>query len=256
MDIEMYKIAGTNGFTSEQIEMLDSPLDAQLIKERPDKKKYLKGATEFEAANRIFGYGKWGYRVIGRTLQKVYDLDDKVVGLYFYVEVELFVAGAMFPFYGDGGQSVKYYTPQGYEDASKGATTDAVKRALRHYGNAFGLPLYDEDALVDIGDGALGRVGDVKVTPHRAQPQKQVIAAHDAPRQIAQPAASDDLKERLNALYKRAITLQLIERGTDGAGFLKYVSGIIGANVTAPEHLTKSRLDIIEKFLDAKDVAE
>jgi hypothetical protein len=255
MDIEMYKNASVESFTPEQIDLLDAPLDAQLIKERPDKKKYLKGSTEFEAANRIFGYGKWGYRVIARTLQKVYDLDDKVVGLYFYVEVELFVAGAMFPFYGDGGQSVKYYTPQGYEDASKGATTDAVKRALRHYGNAFGLPLYDEDSLVDIGDGALARVGDVKVTPHGRQPQKQIVASQNAPKQIAQPTPQDEVATRLNTLYKRALALKLIERGTDGGAFLKYIGGIIGANITVPGELTKSRLDTVEQFLNAKDVA-
>ena len=124
-------------FTKEQEEMLRKPLDAGIIKQRPDGKKFLKGSTEFETANQIFGEGKWGYRVISRTMNKSYDLEEKITGYYFYVEIELFVAGAMFPIHGDGGQSVKYYTPQGFEDASKGATTDAVKRALRHFGDRF-----------------------------------------------------------------------------------------------------------------------
>lgn len=185
-DVELYASKSTEYFSQEQLNMLDAPLDAGLIKQRPDGKKYLKGSTEFEAANRIFGYGKWSYRVINRTLQKVHDLDDKLTGLYFYVEVELYVAGAMFPFYGDGGQGVKYYTPQGYEDAAKGATTDAVKRALRHYGAQFGLPLYDEDSLVDMGDGSLARVGDVKVSPAGNTATKRVIESAPAQRQISQ----------------------------------------------------------------------
>lgn len=186
-DIDFYTNKTTEGFTQEQIDMLNAPLDASVIKQRPDGKKYLKGSTEFEAANRIFGHGKWTYRVINRTLQKVHDLDDKLTGMYFYVEVELYVAGAMFPFYGDGGQSVKYFTPQGYEDAAKGATTDAAKRALRHYGEQFGLPLYNEDSLVDMGDGSLARVGDVKVSPTGNTATKRVVESA-APRQIASPA--------------------------------------------------------------------
>ncbi len=185
----MNELMNTNeqGFTSEQLEKLEAPLDASLIKQRPDGKKYLKGSTEFDHANRIFGYGRWGYKVISRTLQKVYDLDDKVVGLYFYVEVELYVAGAAFPFYGDGGQSVVQYAPQGYENAAKGATTDAVKRALRHYGDQFGLCLYNEDSLVDAGDGVLTTVK--QYNPKQQQgTQKRIVEAQNTPKQLPAPA--------------------------------------------------------------------
>jgi hypothetical protein len=197
-DMDLYTGKTTEGFTQEQIDMLNAPLDASVIKQRPDGKKYLKGSTEFEAANRIFGHGKWTYRVINRTLQKVHDLDDKLTGMYFYVEVELYVAGAMFPFYGDGGQGVKYFTPQGYEDAAKGATTDAAKRALRHYGEQFGLPLYNEDSLVDMGDGSLARVGDVKVSPTGNTATRRVIESGAAQRQI--PAPSPDKTKQLREL--------------------------------------------------------
>jgi recombination DNA repair RAD52 pathway protein len=185
MDIQMYQNNG-EGFTVEQLEQLDAPLDATLIKVRPDGKKYLKGSTEFDNANRIFGYGKWGYKTISRTLQKVYDLDDKVVGLYFYVEVELYVAGAMFPFHGDGGQGIVLYNPQGYENASKGATTDAVKRALRHYGDQFGLCLYDEDSLVDVGDGVLTTVKQYNPKQQQGN-QKRIVESQNTSKQLPSP---------------------------------------------------------------------
>jgi DNA repair and recombination protein RAD52 len=174
MSTEIQKFKPEISFTQEQISQLKEPLDANLIDQRPDGKKYLRGSTEFEAANRIFGEGKWGYRVISRTLQKSYDLEEKITGYYFYVELELYVAGAMFPIHGDGGQSVRYFTPQGFEDASKGATTDAVKRALRHYGDQFGLCLYNEDSLVDAGDGVMKRVKEVKVNKNKSDNKKTV----------------------------------------------------------------------------------
>lgn len=339
MNNEMQLLNG-QGFTPQQIEMLEQPLDAALIRQRPDGKKFLKGSTEFDTANRIFGYGKWGFRVISRELRKSYDLEDKVTGMYYYVEIELFVAGAMFPMHGDGGQTVKYYTPQGFEDASKGATTDAVKRALKNYGNQFGLPLYDEDALVDSGEGVMVKVKEVKVSKRVIDSPRQ-----QQPRQISQPPTAEDLKKkRLNdlfkagkekglfltkedmakyiggilkttigpdgianlldeelvllesmvasavvepvqqqapkqeqaevkqeqtpeqalqarrlAIYQRAKEMrqfEVSEKATENTqAFFRFVVPIINANVTNVEHLTHSRLDAIEAYLNSKDVA-
>jgi hypothetical protein len=40
-------------------------------------------------------------------------------------------------------------TPEAHEAAYKGAVTDALKRALRHFGNQFGNGLYDRRNAVD-----------------------------------------------------------------------------------------------------------
>jgi hypothetical protein len=40
-------------------------------------------------------------------------------------------------------------TPEAHEVAYKGAVTDALKRALRHFGEQFGLGLYDRRNAVD-----------------------------------------------------------------------------------------------------------
>ncbi len=178
------------GFSPEQLAMLDTPLDANLIRHRKGAGNknlaYLKGSTEIDAANRIFGYGKWSYRIVSRTLEKSYDLAGNVNGYFYAVDVELLVVGAAFPFPGDGVSPVKDLTPDGHESARKAATTDALKRALRHYGNAFGLPLYDEEALVDAGDGVLIAVKEVPV--HTGQSQKRIVdSGKAAPKQL--PAA-------------------------------------------------------------------
>ena len=46
------------------IEKLEDPLDPSLVATRWDGAKYLEGYVVIEQANRIFGLGNWGYRVI------------------------------------------------------------------------------------------------------------------------------------------------------------------------------------------------
>ena len=46
------------------IDKLEEPLDPSLVATRWDGAKYLEGYVVIEQANRIFGLGNWGYRVI------------------------------------------------------------------------------------------------------------------------------------------------------------------------------------------------
>lgn len=88
------------------------------------------------------------------------------------------------------------------------------------------------------------------------------------PVQKEQPAAPKQeesdltkaLKVRMNAALDRAKVLNQFEyiegdAVKNVAAFLKFASSILNANVTHTSHLTASRLDTIEKFLDAKDAA-
>lgn len=238
------------GFTPEQIVELEKPLDATLIRQRPDGKKFLKGSTEFDTANKIFGYGRWGYRVLSRELRKSYDLQDNATGMYFYVEIELFIAGAMFPMHGDGGQTVKYYTPQGFEDASKGATTDAVKRALKNYGPQFGLPLYDEDALVDIGDGVLEKVKNVQVSKDGGAPKAKRTIDSQPPDPTIK-AANDGLYNAVLKAKQRALSQGVIrddqqwEALLDNLEITKFVNGAdiakLNGKITQLEKMPKQQ---------------
>jgi len=153
-------------FSQEVLHELEKPLDASLIHHRNGhngkKLAYLKGSTAIEHANCIFGYGKWGYRLLRQQVHKAYGPEDVITGLYYETDIELYVWGALFSFPGCGAAAVeKPYGPVQYENARKASVKDAVKLALVNYGSQFGLPLYDADALVEAEDGHLVAVKDV-----------------------------------------------------------------------------------------------
>lgn len=253
-----------NGLDEQALSLLAQPLDVSQVKERPGgngrKLKYIKGDTAIDTANRIFGFGKWGYRIVSKGHQVIED--DKKGRIEFYTaEVELSVAGAMFPFPGDGiGIVTAPFTVEMHEKAYKEASTDALKRALRHYGDQFGLSLYDEDDYLDNGDGTLVRVGEARVGKAAHAP-RQIVEAHKAPQLSAPvntPASTENtLKSRLNAIYSRSLALHQFEKGATSEesvkNFLVFASEVIGATIAAPGQLTMSRLDAIEAYLDSKE---
>lgn len=166
-------------FTTEQEEMLKQPIKADQIKERKGfggtMLKYIKGDTAIDSANRIFGFGQWGYRIINREHCVVED-DKKGKIEYYTCDIELSVVGAAFTFPGDGmGIVTSPFTIEMHEKARKEATTDALKRALRHYGDQFGLSLYNEDDYVDLGDGTLAKVKDVHPSRGQQNSGRQVV---------------------------------------------------------------------------------
>lgn len=257
MAIEMCR--ESEGFSQAQREMLTASLDVNVIKHRPGGNgkmlKYIKGDTAIDTANRIFGYGHWGYKVIGRSHEVIED--EKKGRMEFYTaDIELSVVGAAFPFPGDGVGIVNApYTVEMHEKGRKEATTDALKRALRHYGDQFGLCLYDEDDYVEAADGTRMRVGDVK--PNNAPAAKRVVDAHTQQHQQLPSSNSptpkpDDAvkKQRLNALYLRAVGVGEIARGSSAEKFLEKISEILKVKITVSGHLTSSRLDMVEAYLE------
>ncbi|SRR5260221_525838 len=160
----------TYSFDSGQLEDLAKPLNQSLIKERPGpggkQLKYITGKTAIDTANKIFGMGKWGYRVLSKSREVVGDKE------YYTADVELYVLGCPFPFPGEGEGIPLNNTPEQHAKARKEAVTDALKRALRHFGDQFGLCLYDENALVEDDQGNLTQVKNV----HPQQSKKTVDA--------------------------------------------------------------------------------
>lgn len=162
------------GFTLEQTDLLHQPLTAALIKQRPGpggkQLKYITGKTAIDTANRIFGVGKWGYRVLSKSREVVGDKE------YYTADVELYVAGCPFPFPGEGEGIPLNNTVEQHAKARKEAVTDALKRALRHYGDQFGLCLYDEDSYVEASDGTPVQVKHVQPNGAGPQPKRTVEA--------------------------------------------------------------------------------
>ena len=163
-------------------EALAQPLDPQLVSQRKGrggrKFDYIEGHTAIDQANRIFGFGGWGYELVGdvtlRPIEQTNSRTGEVTRTPAYsATVRVTVPGA--PSRTDVGfQPVSDETPEGHETAFKGAVTDALKRALRSFGDRFGNGLY----------------GDPPTTGHRNResepsPQRQ---QQPTPERESQPA--------------------------------------------------------------------
>jgi DNA repair and recombination protein RAD52 len=131
--------------------LLAQPLDPDLISEREARDgrmlQYIEGWAAINQANRIFGHEGWGAEVVGEVGYRPMALDDSrsdarlAVGMY-TAAVRVSVRGCSAR--SDVGCAfVREETPEAHEAAYKGAVTDALKRALRHFGDQFGNSLYD-----------------------------------------------------------------------------------------------------------------
>jgi DNA recombination protein Rad52 len=148
-------------FTESQLKTLQDPLDPANVKPRkgPNGKtvSYVEGWQVIEEANHIFGFGNWSREtVVVEALHDPVLITDpdspekgKVVSAFF-AKVRITVwsedgkrsvvregCGAARGFAKTAGEAV--------EQAIKSAETDATKRALVTFGNAFGLALYDRE---------------------------------------------------------------------------------------------------------------
>ena len=131
---------------------LSQPLDPSLVSRRTGRKNrtysYLEGHTAISQANRIFGHGGWGYEVVGgvnlRDVQMVNaETGDMRTSHAYTTTVRVDVPGA--PSRTDVGfHAVNGETIDDHETAYKGAVTDALKRALRSFGDQFGNGLYGD----------------------------------------------------------------------------------------------------------------
>ena len=135
-------------FSAAQNNALAAPLDRERIAHRSESGRqlsYLEGWDVMEMANTIFGYDGWGYSI---TRLEV------AAGVWLATVLTTVNAGGEPLVREDVGigipakpRDVAEASPAAQETAIKGAVTDALKRALRGYGDAFGLSLYDKDGV-------------------------------------------------------------------------------------------------------------
>lgn len=124
---------------------LNAPLDPTLVKIHPQTKaRYLDGKHYIETANRIFGYGRWQFRILDAPTRATEG--NRNSGKHYAlwtVMGELNAAGATFIDLGTCEQNGE--GPEATDMAMKGSVTDALKRCLRNFGDQFGLVLYDKE---------------------------------------------------------------------------------------------------------------
>ncbi len=143
--------------TLDQAKMLAAPLDAGRVKRREGRGggkalSYLETHDVIRAANTIFGFGQWGHEIVElRPLPGIAVTKDAKAGIHvgYVCIVKLTVAGCV-PVSGVGYGDAVEYAQSGpvtaHELAAKEAESDALKRALKNFGDQFGLALYDKAA--------------------------------------------------------------------------------------------------------------
>ena len=192
-------------------EALGQPLDPQLVSQRKGrggrKFDYIEGHTAIDQANRIFGFGGWGFELVGDvTLRQIEQTDSRSgevtrTAAYSAV-VRVTVPGA--PSRTDVGfQPVTDDSPEGHETAFKGAVTDGLKRALRSFGDRFGNGLYGDPPTSTRSNGS-----PESAPPPRSQPAADRNSAQQPRRRVVnQPPAADDHERDAATLRAQLIEL-------------------------------------------------
>ena len=147
-----------DGLSPAVSQALGQPIDPELVSQRKGRGgkyfDYLKGHVAIHQANAIFGFGGWGYDLVGDVTMRQFETVDPETGEVkltsaYSAPVRVTVAGAP-PRTDIGFQWVTEETPDGHEVASKAAVTDGMKRALRTFGDRFGNGLYGDQPTANV----------------------------------------------------------------------------------------------------------
>ena len=141
-----------DGLSPSVSQALGQPIDPELVSQRKGRGgrvfDYLEGHAVINQANRIFGFGGWGYELVGDvTLRRIETVDTQTgevkVDQGYSAPVRVTVAGAL-PRTDLGVHPVAEDTFDGHDTAMKGAVTDGLKRAFRSFGVQFGNGFYGD----------------------------------------------------------------------------------------------------------------
>ena len=139
-------------FNKNQIEVLNKELNSNRIKTREKGNinlSYLESFDIIDTANLIFGYGNWSYLISKlEQVSQEQNHNQNFVVCYKAV-VKLLVkdenhSKSIFRQDVGFGSGVAKTLNDAHENAGKEAVTDALKRAMRSFGNQFGNSLYDK----------------------------------------------------------------------------------------------------------------
>ena len=139
-------------FNKNQLASLNQELDSSRIKTREKGNvslSYIEGFDVIDTANLIFGYGNWSYLIskLEQVSQEQNHNQNYVV--CYKAVVKLIVKdenhGKSISRQDVGfGSGVAKTLNDAHENAGKESVTDALKRAMRSFGNQFGNSLYDK----------------------------------------------------------------------------------------------------------------
>ncbi len=139
-------------FSKEQLETLNSELDSNRVRNRSKGNvtlSYLEGFDILETANSIFGFGNWSYKIttLEQVSQEYNQNQNQVICYKAIVQVLVHSENHTLDVSREDvgfGTGVSKTLSDAHEGAAKEAVTDALKRAMRSFGNQFGNSLYDK----------------------------------------------------------------------------------------------------------------
>ena len=144
-------------FNKNQLTSLSQELDSSRVKTREIKTReqgnislsYIEGFDVIDTANLIFGYGNWSYLISSLTQVSQEQNHNQNFVVCYKAVVKLIVKDENHS-KSTSRQDVGFGTgvsktlADSHENAGKEAVTDALKRAMRSFGNQFGNSLYDK----------------------------------------------------------------------------------------------------------------
>ena len=162
-------------FNDKQNQVLSYEIDANRIKSRSKGNltlSYLEGFDIIETANKIFGFGNWDYSItkLEQVSQELNQNQNHIICYKAIVKVTVYdlqhskqVSREDVGF----GSGIAKTLADAHENGAKEATTDGIKRAMKSFGNNFGLSLYDKS--------------------RQHQPQQEQAHSQQQPQQYSQP---------------------------------------------------------------------
>ena len=139
-------------FNKNQLTNLNQELDLNRIKTREKGNinlSYIEGFDVIDTANLIFGYGNWSYLISSLTQVSQEQNHNQNFVVCYKAVVKLIVkddnhSKSIFRQDVGFGTGTAKTLADSHENAGKEAVTDALKRAMRSFGNQFGNSLYDK----------------------------------------------------------------------------------------------------------------
>lgn len=228
-------VAAGHGVNADVREALEQDLDPQRVRSKPGRGNlsYLATHDVIRTANRIFGFGRWGYEVVDLTLlgSTPKSGKDNAKGVYvgYRCTVRLTVAGCV-PVsgvgYGDGVEYQEQSPITAHELAVKEAESDALKRAFRNFGDQFGLILYakeDEQRRIAAEKQAEHAAEEMKATDDEIEALKETASRvgpdvrEKTDKAISDHRAKNETERGLGAIvtkeFVKKMMVAIIEQG-------------------------------------------
>ena len=140
-------------FSDKQIEVLNQELASTRIKTRQKGNislSYIEGHSVIDTANQVFGFGNWDYSIskLDSVSSEINQNQNHIVCYKATVQIlvhnDTHTQGVSREDVGFGSGIAKTLA-DAHEGGAKEAVTDAIKRAMRSFGNQFGNSLYSKD---------------------------------------------------------------------------------------------------------------